>query len=63
MSDWDADPPRLTMRDWLTMRAIMAGADIFLAVEAVASTAIEHPEWDLQEKKTWVEWEQVQRSG
>lgn len=31
---------------------------LFLAAEAVASTAMEHPEWDLDEEKTWAEWEQ-----
>lgn len=28
-----------------------------MAMEAVTSTAIEHPEWDLSELKTWDEWE------
>lgn len=27
------------------------------AVEAVNSTAIEHPEWDLDERRTFDEWE------
>jgi hypothetical protein len=34
-----------------------------MAVEAVATTAIEHPEWDMTETKTWFEWEQTERSG
>jgi len=25
--------------------------------EAVASTALSHPEWELTERKTWEEWE------
>jgi hypothetical protein len=51
---------KLTMREWLTCQAVLAGADVFTAVEAVASTAIEHPEWDLNQKKTWEEWERSQ---
>lgn len=39
------------------MKAIMGGANGFLAAEAVASTAIEHPEWDMEEERTWDEWE------
>lgn len=31
-------------------------ADIFVIKEAVASTALEHPEWDMEEKKTPEEW-------
>lgn len=30
-----------------------------MATEAVASTAIEHPEWDLEETKTWAQWEKA----
>lgn len=41
---------------FVTMRT---GCTWFEAIEAVASTAIEHPEWpDLQERRTWEEWEQ-----
>lgn len=50
-------PPTLSRREWLIAQAIRAGADLFLAVEVVASTAIEHPEWDMAERKTWDEWE------
>lgn len=33
------------------------GTTVFEAVEAVASTAIEHPEWPpLSERRTWDEW-------
>lgn len=27
--------------------------------EAVASVALEHPEWDMNEVKTFIEWEEV----
>ena len=29
---------------------------LLMAVEAVASTALEHPEWDMDEERTWEEW-------
>lgn len=48
----------LTKRQWLTRRLILDGSDIWTAIEAVSSVAIEHPEWDLEEERTWGEWEQ-----
>lgn len=51
-----ADEP-ITRRRYLTIKALEAGAHVFSAVEAVASTAIEHPEWDMDEMRTWTEWE------
>lgn len=47
----------LTRRQYLTAVAILGGAQYLLAIEAVASTAIEHPEWDMDEQRTWGEWE------
>lgn len=29
------------------------------AMAAVDSVAIEHPEWDMDEEKTWKEWDKV----
>jgi len=49
-------------REYLTHQALLTAPDIWAAREAVASTAIEHPEWDMDEMKTWDEWEQ-QRPG
>ena len=34
-----------------------APVGLFVAAEAVATTAIEHPEWDMDEVRTWAEWE------
>jgi hypothetical protein len=48
---------KLTKRQYLTREAIEAGADIWTAIEAVSSTAMEHPEWDMEEKKTREEWD------
>jgi hypothetical protein len=50
-------PPTFTRRQYQTIKAMTAGATPFLAVEAVASVAIEHPEWDMNELRTWDEWE------
>lgn len=50
---------KITRRSYLTTQAMLAGAQPFLAVEVVASTAIEHPEWDMDEVKTWDEWEET----
>lgn len=47
----------ITRRTYLVMRTIMHGSGIGLAIEAVASTAIEHPEWDMDEKRTWEDWD------
>jgi hypothetical protein len=46
----------LTRRQYLTYRLLMRGFPAFVVLEAVASTAIEHPEWDMDEEKTWLEW-------
>lgn len=64
------DPPRFTpsenpaarmlsRRRFLFCQAVLAGAGTFLAIEAVASTALEHPEWDMTEERTWGEWERA----
>lgn len=48
---------RMSRRTYLTLKAMEAGGGMFLASEAVASTAIEHPEWDMDEERDFVEWE------
>ena len=45
-----------TRRTYLTVQACQAGADFWVAAEAVASTALAHG-WDLEETRTWLEWE------
>jgi hypothetical protein len=49
-------PPKYSRRLWLIMAAVNRGASPHQAREAVASLAIEHPEWDLDERKTWAQW-------
>lgn len=66
--DWPGGSPRecprhrndertWSRRAYLLMAALLAGADTFTAIEAVSSTAIEHPEWDMDEFRTWDEWQ------
>lgn len=53
----DLKPPKISRASYLTIQAMhVGGADVFTALEAVASTAIEHPDWDMDEERTWVEW-------
>lgn len=54
-----ADEEKITRRRYLTLKAMQGGAGILMASEAVASTAIEHPEWDMEEMRTWDEWEKT----
>ena len=49
---------RYNRRTYLVMKAVQDGADVLTALEAVASTAMAHPEWDMEEEKTWKEWEE-----
>lgn len=46
-----------TRRQFLTYQMVMEGANVWLAIEAVSSTAIEHPEWDMDEEMTWAQWQ------
>ena len=52
----------IARRQYLVMRAIDQGAGIFEAMEAVASTALAHPEWDMDEKLPWPEWEKQEKA-
>lgn len=47
----------MTRREYLTRKALLAGTDVWIVTEAVASTALAHPEWDMDEERTWDEWE------
>lgn len=45
-----------TRRQWLTIQLIQSGVHASQVHEAVSTTAIGHPEWDMEEEKTWGEW-------
>lgn len=49
--------PRLTLHTYLVLCAMRdVEVSMFTAIEAVSSTAIEHPEWDMEERRTYGEW-------
>jgi hypothetical protein len=54
-----SDEEKITRRLYLLTKAMETGASNLVVMEAVASTAIEHPEWDMDEKRTWDEWEKT----
>ena len=51
-----------TYRQYLVISVLLEAAengkpvDVWTAIEATHSVAIEHPEWDLDEEKPWKEW-------
>lgn len=49
--------PLLTRRQYLVLSTMeQTGCDVFLAMEAVASTAIENPSWDMDARRTFQDW-------
>lgn len=52
----ELEPPPVTRRQFLILEACLHGADVSMAQEAVASTALAHPEWDMDELLTLQEW-------
>lgn len=55
------DDTLLSRRQYLTFKMFEEGTSLWLAAEAVTSTAAEHPEWDMAEVHTYAEWENGQR--
>lgn len=50
-------PVLMSRRQYLVLRTVeQTGCDVFLAMEAVASTAIEHPEIDYSEARAYSAW-------
>ena len=50
-----------TRREWLMRHALLGGSTPGMAREAIASTAIEHPDWDMDgETHTMTEWDVVE---
>ena len=46
-----------TRRQFLEYRRVMDGGQpSWVAKEAVATAALDHPDWDLDEEMTWAEW-------
>ena len=51
----------LTRREHLEFTTMLRVPDLFAAREAVASVALAHPEWDMDERRTWEGWEAAER--
>lgn len=49
--------PPFTRREYLMFKLMEDGSPWWVAIEAIASCAIDHPEWDMSETKTLEEWE------
>jgi hypothetical protein len=51
----------ITRRMYLTLQASrgLTGSSLvnWFVAEEGASTALEYPDWDMNERKTWTEWE------
>lgn len=45
-----------TRRGFLIITRMIHGAEFADAAEEVSSLAVEHPEWDMQELRTFHEW-------
>jgi hypothetical protein len=56
----EQEPKRYTRHQFMVYRLVMEGTPVFSAVEAVSSTALEHPDWDMDETFTWAEWERLE---
>lgn len=54
---------RMTRRQYMIFRALEKGASPVVAQEAVASTALAHPEWNMNEKRSWDDWELARERG
>ena len=48
---------RMGKLTYLTVKACQAGGSFWVVQEAVASTALSHPEWDLDERRSFEGWE------
>jgi hypothetical protein len=46
-----------TRRQYMTRRLLLDGVDMWAAIELVSSIAMAHPDWDMDERHTWSEWE------
>ena len=51
------EPDRMGKLTYLTIKACQGGGRFWNVQEAVASTALSHPEWNLDVRRTFAEWE------
>jgi hypothetical protein len=52
-----------TRRQFMEYSRIMEGEPGWTARQAVATAALEHPDWELEEEMTWAEWNERRDQG
>lgn len=52
----------MTRYTYLVLRAMDAGASMPEAMEAVSSTALEHPDWDMAERRSLADWWAIEQA-
>ena len=50
------DTEQITRLKYLTIKALERGTHPMIAIEAASSVALSHPEWDMDETRTYNEW-------
>lgn len=63
MAKRDLKDETFSRRQFLTYRIVMDGTPIWQAIEAVSSTAMEHPDWDMDQEMTWAEWQEQEQAS
>lgn len=53
------EPKAITRREYLMTEILRRGYPWIVAREAISSTAIEHPDWDMDERRTYIDWLKV----
>lgn len=48
----------VTRQTYLWTKALERGEYLVLAIQQAADLALEHPEWDMNERRTWAAWEE-----
>lgn len=46
----------MSLRQFLLLTALREDTNMFIAIEAVSTTALAHPEWDMNERKPLAVW-------
>lgn len=48
---------RFTRRQYMIRKLVHGGTQFPTAAEAVTNASRNHPDWDMDEQRTWAEWE------
>lgn len=52
-----------TRRQFITRKLMLRGIPMWQAIDAVTSVQSGHPDWNMDEKRTWENWEELLRGG